>query len=76
MNVALGLVAFLAVLGLVQTLDADSAEVTAKIVAEVDDKRALPPEPIFSHPIKWDATVTQNGRDGIPRTRFYVRSGK
>jgi hypothetical protein len=49
--------------------DADSAEVTAKIVAEVDEKKAT-----FSHPLKCDAWVVHSGTPGeMPRTRCYVR---
>jgi hypothetical protein len=56
--------------------EVESAEVTAQIVAEVDEKKALPPGAVFSHPLNWSATVTQRGRDGLPKTRFYVRGSK
>jgi Na+-transporting methylmalonyl-CoA/oxaloacetate decarboxylase gamma subunit len=39
--------------------EVESAEVTAQIVAEVDEKKALPPGAVFSHPLNWSATVTQ-----------------
>jgi hypothetical protein len=72
----LALLAFIAVVALLAGCDAESAEVTAQIVAEVDEKKALPPEAVFSHPLNWSATVTQRGRDGLPKTRFYVRGSK
>lgn len=50
--------------------DAGSAEVTAAIKSEVDEKKAVHPELIF--PIPYDATVTM----GAGRTRFYVRGEK
>jgi hypothetical protein len=77
---ALALPAFASVVALLAAgCDAESAQVTSRIVAEVDEKKAdVRPANFFplSHPLQWDATVTQNGRDGIPRTRYYVKGGK
>jgi hypothetical protein len=55
--------------------EVESAEVTAKIVAEVDEKKALPPQVLLSHPLNCSAIVMYSGTPGeMPRTRCYVRS--
>jgi methyl coenzyme M reductase beta subunit len=65
----LALLAFIAVVALLAGCDVESAEVTAKIVAEVDEKKAT-----FSHPLKCDAWVVHSGTPGeLPRARCYVR---
>lgn len=72
---ATSLTLFLTVLLVLATgCDADSAEVTSKIVAEVDEKKALPPQILLSSPITCDAVVMFSGTPGeLPRTRCYVR---
>ena len=53
--------------------DADSAEVTAKIVAEVDEKKADAKFQLTA-PIKCDAVVIYSGTPGeLQRVRCYVR---
>ena len=48
--------------------DAESSEVTAKIKAEVDEKKIT-----FTHPLQCDAWVQFSGTPGeLPRTRCYV----
>jgi hypothetical protein len=55
--------------------EVESAEVTAQIVAEVDEKKALPPQVLLSHPLNCSAIVMYSGTPGeMPRTRCYVRS--
>ena len=53
--------------------DAESSEVTAKIKAEVDEKKIT-----FTHPLQCDAWVLiPSGTSGeLARPRCYVRSGK
>jgi hypothetical protein len=71
----LALLAFIAVVALLAGCDAESAEVTAQIVAEVDEKKALPPQVLLSHPLNCSAIVMYSGTPGeMPRTRCYVRS--
>jgi hypothetical protein len=54
--------------------EVESAEVTAQIVAEVDEKKALPPQILLSSPITCDAVVMFSGTPGeLPRARCYVR---
>jgi hypothetical protein len=70
----LALLAFIAVVALLAGCDVESAEVTAKIVAEVDEKKALPPQVLLSHPLNCSAIVMYSGTPGeMPRTRCYVR---
>jgi hypothetical protein len=70
----LALLAFIAVVALLAGCDAESAEVTAQIVAEVDEKKALPPQVLLSHPLNCSAIVMYSGTPGeMPRTRCYVR---
>jgi hypothetical protein len=71
----LALLAFIAVVALLAGCDVESAEVTAQIVAEVDEKKALPPQVLLSHPLNCSAIVMYSGTPGeMPRTRCYVRS--
>jgi hypothetical protein len=70
-------VAFLAVVAYHLTgCDAESAEVTAQIVKETDEKQAIRPEAIFSHPIQYDARVSMRGAGEAWTHRFYVRGEK
>lgn len=61
------------ILLVVAGMDREDAEITAKIEREVAEEKELPPL-VLSHPIPWDAYVTQSGAPGeLPRTRYYVR---
>jgi hypothetical protein len=70
----LALLAFFAVLALLAGCgEVESAEVTAKIVAEVDEKKADAKFQLL-HPLQCDAWVMYSGTPGeLPRTRCYVR---
>lgn len=68
---------FLAVLALLATACADDEEITAAIVKEVSERKAVAPELVLSHPLDCDAIVMHSGTPGeLPRARCYVRSGK
>jgi hypothetical protein len=70
----LALLAFIAVVALLAGCDVESAEVTAQIVKETDEKKALPPQVLLSSPIRCDAVVIRSGTPGeLPRARCYVR---
>ena len=68
--------AFLAVVAYHLTACADDAEITALIVKETDERKAVAPELVLSHPLDCDAIVMHSGTPGeLPRARCYVRSG-
>lgn len=78
---AVSLIVFLASLAVLTGCgEVESAEVTAKIVAEVDDKKSdMPPADRifpFAHPMQYDARVSMRGAGEDWRHRFYVRKRK